>query len=1019
MIKKTNAGALHLIQLHKALSGKLQEANDVIANARQAVKVAKGEPGKTPQKGIDYLTPAEIKVFADYLVSRIKIPKDGDKGEPGKDGMVDMDALAAKILKKIPPPIPGKDAVVNIDAIIKQIASRPKGKRLKLSEIDGWQETEEKFLDTVRRTGQAYLHGGGDTVVAGTNITILPGPNGTKIINSSGGSSGGGLTELTATGLVNSSNQVFTFTTLPTYIVADGLWFKAKDSNGNNQWTNSGTTVTMVNPPSYSIYGILSTVAPATPSKLGITTQPSGAADGLVFGTQPVIAIQDASGNTVTSSTASVTAAIASGSGVLSGTTTVTAVAGVATFTNLKITGAGTDTIIFTSTGLTSATSNNIVVAQVATQVVITTQPSSTATSGVALSQQPILEIRDAANNKVTSSTASVTASIASGTGTIGGTLTIAAVAGVVTFTNLQITGASTDTIGFASAGLTGATSTSITVSGAATPAKLGMVVQPANTNAGGAVFSTQPQVEIQDSGGARVTSSTATVTVTITTGTGTLVGTTSVAAVAGLVTFTNLAITGNDTNILTFASSGLTSIASASFGNGDIALMMIALGGATNAPALYDARFNTTTSGATMTAWDDAITVGRAPQLTNTNTVAWDSTNKIVSTNGTNSYLSGAVNSIFDFTTTGGSILVGSSFPTNGGGQGALTVTDNNTKWHGLAVTGGQVIAYTSTQGSIASPAALSATRRLGIATYSQSGFFGAGVIPTGAGVLGGIWGNFGPNLNWNFQSASGGGSLASGSFGLQVGQLFGAQFTVLHIRFILILAHPPTGSDMAAISAWAKANHSIVEDTTASRLILFPGDSRTFGTNSSPGNGTSDYPTYLMGSTGFTTNFSQANLGYPSATGAQGLTSVPTRIAAAIQGTAATKKIVVDAYDHNDLIVGTPSASAIMANCVARASLAKAAGATACIIATVYASSTINSFGTNSVRLALNALKMNPANWGGVIDACSDFAAIITSPTDPVLMSGDGVHASAAGNQALATDATNGMNVTVTPFI
>jgi hypothetical protein len=88
------------------------------------------------------------------------------------------------------------------------------------------------------------------------------------------------------------------------------------------------------------------------------------------------------------------------------------------------------------------------------------------AASGQALATQPVIEIRDAAGNRTTS-TASVTAAIASGTGgTLGGTATVAAVNGTATFTNLAITGAGTYTLGFSATGLTAATSGNVTITG-------------------------------------------------------------------------------------------------------------------------------------------------------------------------------------------------------------------------------------------------------------------------------------------------------------------------------------------------------------------------------------------------------------------------------------------------------------------------------------------------------------------------------------------------------------------------
>ncbi len=79
---------------------------------------------------------------------------------------------------------------------------------------------------------------------------------------------------------------------------------------------------------------------------------------------QPVIRIVDASGNTVTSSSVNVVASIASGTGgTLSGTTTVAAVSGIATFTNLVITGtAGNFTLTFTPSSLTAVTSSSLAI---------------------------------------------------------------------------------------------------------------------------------------------------------------------------------------------------------------------------------------------------------------------------------------------------------------------------------------------------------------------------------------------------------------------------------------------------------------------------------------------------------------------------------------------------------------------------------------------------------------------------------------------------------------------------------
>jgi hypothetical protein len=74
-------------------------------------------------------------------------------------------------------------------------------------------------------------------------------------------------------------------------------------------------------------------------------------------------------------------------------------------------------------------------------QLSITTAPVGGA-SGAALGTQPVVKVLDAAGNVVTGSTAAVTVAIQSGTGgTLGGTTTVNAVAGVATFSSLTLAG--------------------------------------------------------------------------------------------------------------------------------------------------------------------------------------------------------------------------------------------------------------------------------------------------------------------------------------------------------------------------------------------------------------------------------------------------------------------------------------------------------------------------------------------------------------------------------------------------
>jgi hypothetical protein len=298
-----------------------------------------------------------------------------------------------------------------------------------------------------------------------------------------------------------------------------------------------------------------------------MTTQPSGAVNGVAFTQQPVVRIVDASGNTVTNSSVNVVATIASGTGTLSGTTTVAASSGVATFTNLVITGtAGNFTLTFTPTSLTAITSGSFALTfGSAAALAVTTQPSG-AVNNVAFTSQPVVRVVDSGGNTVTSDSSTVTVAIQSGTGTLTTTLTASAASGVATFSGLKLVGtAGNFTLRFTDGALTLVDSASFALTfGTATASAI--TTQPSGA-APGVVFTTQPVVRIIDASSNTVTNSTVNVVATIASGTGTLSGTTTVAAIAGIATFTDLVLSGTAGNFtLTFTPTSLTAITSASF---------------------------------------------------------------------------------------------------------------------------------------------------------------------------------------------------------------------------------------------------------------------------------------------------------------------------------------------------------------------------------------------------------------------------------------------------------------------
>ena len=320
------------------------------------------------------------------------------------------------------------------------------------------------------------------------------------------------------------------------------------------------------------------TVNAAAASKLAFTQQPGGGTSAIAWTTQPIVAVQDAFGNT-TSSTATVTLAITAGTGTSGAVLTCTAnakaaVAGLATFAGCKIDKSGAGyTLNATGTSLTTAVSNTFtIVAGAATKVVYTQQPTAVV-AGSAISPAIVVTVQDASNNTVTTSSANVSVAIGTnpGGGALSGTVSRAASSGVATFGDLSINKSGNGyTLTMTSTGLTSATSSTFNVTAGAA-SQLGYTTQPGG-GTGGVAWTTQPKVAIQDAYGNTVTTSSASVTLAITSGTGTSGAALTCTAnpktaVSGVVTFAACKIDKSGTAYtLTATSAGLTTTVSNAF---------------------------------------------------------------------------------------------------------------------------------------------------------------------------------------------------------------------------------------------------------------------------------------------------------------------------------------------------------------------------------------------------------------------------------------------------------------------
>jgi hypothetical protein len=158
---------------------------------------------------------------------------------------------------------------------------------------------------------------------------------------------------------------------------------------------------------------LTATGTPDAPTQLiALTPLPTSAQAAVPFSPPPGIQVSDQYGNAVIGSGLTVTATLLPGSGTLQGDPTVPIdVNAVARFTDLSIQGpVGTYTLAFAGPSLPTISTDVQLQAGQSKALAILTPPPGTARSGVLLTQQPVLELRDASGNPVQQSGVLVTA---------------------------------------------------------------------------------------------------------------------------------------------------------------------------------------------------------------------------------------------------------------------------------------------------------------------------------------------------------------------------------------------------------------------------------------------------------------------------------------------------------------------------------------------------------------------------------------------------------------------------------
>ncbi len=277
-----------------------------------------------------------------------------------------------------------------------------------------------------------------------------------------------------------------------------------------------------------------------------------------------VVDAEDQFGNLDTTYSGAVTIVLANNAtGTLTGTLTESAVKGVAKFSDIAIETAGTFELEATGTKLTAGTSTPITINPGTPALLIwAAQPSGNATAGFPFGAT--IDVEDKYDNLETGSTQSVTIGLdlngKSDTSDLGGTDTIAAVAGVAAFSDLVINAdGGPFTLVATSGDLTSAASSAITV---AEPT-LVVTSQPTGNVTAGNGFSIT--VQANTNVGGVDTAFTGTVLLSISSGPSgaAIQGTSSAPASSGVATFSNVLLDTAGTYVLEASSGKLTSATS------------------------------------------------------------------------------------------------------------------------------------------------------------------------------------------------------------------------------------------------------------------------------------------------------------------------------------------------------------------------------------------------------------------------------------------------------------------------
>jgi hypothetical protein len=310
------------------------------------------------------------------------------------------------------------------------------------------------------------------TAIAGVDPfgNVDPKFNGSVTLNFAPGGNPSNTT-LGGTLMQNAVNGVATFANLSLTAADPGYQLQA---SGLVQGSASAATTSLF------------TITAGTATQFVVTTQPANVTvnSPIVF----TVAAEDRYGNTDPTFNSTVKAGVANNvsGAALGGTVNQTASSGVATFADLTLNKPGVGyTLKATSGGLATTTTPFNVSAGTANQLAVTTLPSPSVTAGNAFTVVIAAEDQYGFVDQNFNGQVSIALATNPGNTSLGGTLSIGAVKGLATFSNLQLNVAALGyTLQATSTGLTPVTSSSISVT-AGKATQLVVTTQPGSVIAG------------------------------------------------------------------------------------------------------------------------------------------------------------------------------------------------------------------------------------------------------------------------------------------------------------------------------------------------------------------------------------------------------------------------------------------------------------------------------------------------------------------------------------------------------